>query len=108
MFCVESLYSQSSISAHYNAWEHLSILHRDISGGNVLIYPRVVELEDGGFKIEFAGILADWEMAKDPSITDPRQPERTVSLQHMLTRTSFLNTLTVGYLAIYVGRTAVW
>ena len=108
MFCVESLYSQSSISAHYNAWEHLSILHRDISGGNVLIYPRVVELEDGGFKIEFAGILADWEMAKDPSITDPHQCERMVSLQYLLMRTPLLNTLIIGYLAIYVSCTAVW
>ncbi|RPD57569.1 hypothetical protein L227DRAFT_551932 [Lentinus tigrinus ALCF2SS1-6] len=71
------------VVAHYNAYEKLSLLHRDVSGGNVLIYPRLVKTADGRFKIAFTGILADWEMAKETTITGPRQPVRTGTWQYM-------------------------
>ncbi|KAI0689367.1 hypothetical protein C8T65DRAFT_673012 [Cerioporus squamosus] len=71
------------VVAHYHAYENLLILHRDISSGNVLIYPRVFKTKSGGFKIEYTGILADWEMAKETTVTDPRQPERTGTWQYM-------------------------
>ncbi|KAI0689366.1 hypothetical protein C8T65DRAFT_700277 [Cerioporus squamosus] len=71
------------VIAHYQAYDKLSLLHGDISGGNVLIYPRVSKLQDGGYRIVFAGLLADWEMAKSTDITDPRQPERTGTWQYM-------------------------
>ncbi|RDX46913.1 hypothetical protein OH76DRAFT_1385925 [Lentinus brumalis] len=71
------------VIAHYNAYQKLLLLHRDISGGNVLIYPRLVETSDGRFKVEYTGILADWEMAKETTVLDPRQPERTGTWQYM-------------------------
>ncbi|RPD57566.1 hypothetical protein L226DRAFT_481758 [Lentinus tigrinus ALCF2SS1-7] len=71
------------VVAHYNAYEKLSLLHRDVSGGNVLIYPRLVKNAKGGFMIAFTGILADWEMAKETTITGPRQPVRTGTWQYM-------------------------
>ncbi len=67
-------------AAHYQAYDKLSLLHRDVSGGNVLIYPRISKMQDGRYRIVFTGLLADWEMAKSIDVTDPRQPERTVSL----------------------------
>ena len=68
-------------AAHKLAATHPSvvILHRDITGGNILIYPKVVTKEDGSRRLEWTGILSDWEISK-PIDADakPRQPERTV------------------------------
>ena len=58
-------------------------MHRDISGGNVLIVPIIVEVPSGVF-IVCRGVLTDWEMSKPITPGDepngPRQPERTVSI----------------------------
>ena len=63
----------------------IPVLHRDISGGNMLILPQLVKDEDGQRRVAWVGILCDWEMAKPiaevRSIMGselPRQPERTV------------------------------
>lgn len=63
------------------------MLHRDISVGNVLLYPRpeeVVVVCDGKEVVTsswaLGGMLIDWELAKPISMKEPRQPERTVRL----------------------------
>ena len=71
-------------SAHHDAAVHPKVgrLHRDVSGGNVLMYPRVQE-DNGTYYLKWTGLLADWEMSKRIQ-TEPggkrrqRQPERTV------------------------------
>ena len=58
----------------------IPVLHRDISGGNILIVPRVYENNKGAF-VAWLGLLTDWEMSKPISYETSgwaRQPERTV------------------------------
>ena len=62
------------------------MLHRDISGGNLLILPQIIELQ-GRRYVSWKGLLCDWEMAKpvvsartSRGLDRPRQPERTVRL----------------------------
>ncbi|KAI1788204.1 hypothetical protein LXA43DRAFT_895063 [Ganoderma leucocontextum] len=64
------------------------LLHRDISSGNILIYPRTTVDADGVVTLEWRGILADWEMSKpkhkDESVPrTARQPERTGTWQYL-------------------------
>ncbi|KAI0665741.1 hypothetical protein C8Q78DRAFT_492039 [Trametes maxima] len=74
------------IHTHYLAYEHYSVLHRDISAGNVIIRPELKEIEGrrGWNKVAWTGILTDWELAKvvpkDGSKQTAKQPERTVRL----------------------------
>ncbi|KAI0707489.1 hypothetical protein C8T65DRAFT_740413 [Cerioporus squamosus] len=56
------------VFAHYMAYETLSVLHGDVSSGNVLIYPRLYEAERGWI-LRLTGMLADWEMARPVSLT---------------------------------------
>ncbi|TFK80909.1 hypothetical protein K466DRAFT_442269, partial [Polyporus arcularius HHB13444] len=63
-------------------------LHRDVSGGNILIYPRVIWASGGRvWLMKWTGLLADWEMSKpildEPAGKFPRQPERTGTWQYM-------------------------
>ncbi|KAJ3002582.1 hypothetical protein NUW54_g5771 [Trametes sanguinea] len=50
------------IAAHGDAYVRKGLLHRDISAGNVLIYPKQV-VTDSGVTEDPVGILADWELA---------------------------------------------
>lgn len=60
------------------------MLHRDISGGNILILPRVIKGDNGG-EIKWSGLLTDWEMSKPTDYKGVgRQPERTVSSYQQL------------------------
>ncbi|EJF59448.1 hypothetical protein DICSQDRAFT_172045 [Dichomitus squalens LYAD-421 SS1] len=61
------------------------LLHRDISGGNILILPKVSNEEDGIRILKWTGILADWEMSKplQNPLSRPRQPERTGTSQFL-------------------------
>ncbi|TBU58917.1 hypothetical protein BD310DRAFT_1012262 [Dichomitus squalens] len=61
------------------------LLHRDISGGNILILPKVSNEEDGSHFLKWTGILADWEMSKplQNPLSRPRQPERTGTSQFL-------------------------
>ncbi|KAH9889981.1 hypothetical protein C8Q73DRAFT_667689 [Cubamyces lactineus] len=75
------------VKAHRQA-ANVGILHRDISGGNILIYPRIVK--DKGKKrkiVAMKGLLTDWELSKDVKVTGrrrrARQPERTGTWQYM-------------------------
>ncbi|KAI0739890.1 hypothetical protein C8Q80DRAFT_1240978 [Daedaleopsis nitida] len=57
-------------------------LHRDISAGNILIYPKFVHVDEYGITfLKWTGILSDWEMSQKPDDEDskrkPLQPERT-------------------------------
>ncbi|KAH9888449.1 hypothetical protein C8Q73DRAFT_794207 [Cubamyces lactineus] len=66
------------IKAHRSAAQ-VGILHRDISRGNILIYPTVKEMKDvDGFKgyrkgVTLHGLLTDWELAMDIKESDPRR-----------------------------------
>ncbi|KAI0763074.1 hypothetical protein BD413DRAFT_616528 [Trametes elegans] len=64
-----------------------NVLHRDISGGNILIHPRF-ETDDSTSTtfILLGGLLIDWEMAKKivpGNRRQARQPERTGTWQYM-------------------------
>ncbi|KAI0642696.1 hypothetical protein C8Q79DRAFT_1106035 [Trametes meyenii] len=75
------------LQAHRMAAEQAKILHRDVSGGNILIYPRIkASPRTKGKSIVLKGLLTDWELSKD--ITNgkkrvARQPERTGTWQYM-------------------------
>ncbi|TFK80914.1 hypothetical protein K466DRAFT_604945, partial [Polyporus arcularius HHB13444] len=76
------------ILAHYKAATipEKPRLHRDVSGGNVLIYPRIFKATNGKSYLKWTGLLADWEMSK-PILPDskrgPRQSERVGTWQYM-------------------------
>ncbi|KAJ2966718.1 hypothetical protein NUW54_g13727 [Trametes sanguinea] len=74
------------ISAHRSAFLK-GILHRDISAGNVLIYPREYINEDGKLQILRDGLLTDWELAKDveakPVAKGPSQTDCTGTWQFL-------------------------
>ncbi|KAJ8468888.1 hypothetical protein ONZ51_g9357 [Trametes cubensis] len=76
------------IGAHKHAAQ-AGILHRDISGGNILIYPQVVEdLRSPDRRIvKLRGLLTDWELSKDIKVKGrprhARQPERIGTWQYM-------------------------
>nr|VWO99842.1 Swi1p [Ganoderma boninense] len=71
------------VKAHQQAY-NLGILHRDISAGNILVWPRVENLQDGRRVLRWVGLLTDWELSKriDES-PGRRQPERTGTWQFM-------------------------
>ncbi|KAI0739851.1 hypothetical protein C8Q80DRAFT_1200609 [Daedaleopsis nitida] len=72
-----------AVIAHYLATKE-DVLHRDISGGNILIYPRVICTADGSRWLWWKGVLTDWELSKGITATkQPRQPERTGTWQYM-------------------------
>ncbi|KAF8967491.1 hypothetical protein BDZ97DRAFT_1803556 [Flammula alnicola] len=60
--------------AHQDAYERCSILHRDVSGNNVLL------TRDGT-----GGVLNDWDLARTVNKTEngPRQPSRSGTWQFM-------------------------
>lgn len=77
---------------HKQAFEVCGVLHRDVSGGNILILPK------GG------GLLNDWDMAVkiEEAKLGPRAHERTVSLvSPPIKHHSYLH---IGYLGFYVHR----
>ncbi|KAI9058417.1 hypothetical protein FKP32DRAFT_1606823 [Trametes sanguinea] len=74
--------------AHQQAVVKANIMHRDISGGNILILPKAVTEEaDGPSYVAWTGLLVDWELSKPlkghASLPRPRQPERTGTWQFM-------------------------
>ncbi|KAJ8463797.1 hypothetical protein ONZ51_g10017 [Trametes cubensis] len=94
------------VKAHQRAAK-LGILHRDISGGNILIYPKVVDdpkakgkvVDDSESKdkvVAMRGLLTDWELSKDVKVVPgrrrrARQPERTGTWQSHLENTTSEN-----------------
>ncbi|KAI0739908.1 hypothetical protein C8Q80DRAFT_1357572 [Daedaleopsis nitida] len=75
------------IQAHQGAYELCGIIHRDISVGNILIYPKYIPGNDGGVGMIFwRGTLCDWELAKKLIVNTARQPERTGTWQFMSLR----------------------
>ncbi|KAI0663917.1 hypothetical protein C8Q70DRAFT_905386, partial [Cubamyces menziesii] len=73
------------IQAHGHAYKRKNLIHRDISAGNVLIYPKVTQYEHGNVVVERVGLLADWELAESVGEKEegPRQPDRTGTWQFM-------------------------
>ncbi|TBU40240.1 hypothetical protein BD309DRAFT_361855 [Dichomitus squalens] len=64
------------------------LLHRDISGGNILIYPRVRRDKNGQNPVmAWTGILSDWELSKPIDVQEPAsratQAERMGTFQFM-------------------------
>ncbi|EJF58674.1 hypothetical protein DICSQDRAFT_172686 [Dichomitus squalens LYAD-421 SS1] len=74
------------LRAHESAVKRAKLLHRDISAGNILIYPTVVK-SPGKYWLKWSGLLADWELSRAVHEPDtprrPRQPERTGTWQFM-------------------------
>ncbi|KAI0631752.1 hypothetical protein C8Q77DRAFT_1128634 [Trametes polyzona] len=70
--------------AHEMALTNAQIMHRDVSGGNILIYPRVDPTTP---EVYWSGMLADCELSKPVSQQGERprarQPERTGTWQFM-------------------------
>ncbi|KAH9925613.1 uncharacterized protein BXZ73DRAFT_49827, partial [Epithele typhae] len=77
----------NAVQAHSVAFRKCDILHRDVSGGNILIFPRVVvDKPDGGSetrRLLWKGALIDWELAKKITEKFWRQPGRTGTMQFM-------------------------
>ena len=69
--------------AHGSAYQK-GVMHRDVSAGNVLIFPREYIDEEGTLQVDRDGMLTDWELSKDveekPGAKSPRQPDRTVRI----------------------------
>ena len=63
------------------------IIHGDVSMGNVLILPTLVQ-KDEQLVVEWRGILADWELSKsipkDGQVPRARLPDRTVNIHAFL------------------------
>ncbi|KAM5541094.1 hypothetical protein V8D89_005227 [Ganoderma adspersum] len=57
------------------------VLHRDISGGNILIYPRVTRNEDGTHAMVWRGILSDWELSRP--VDDDHSPSKATQAEQM-------------------------
>ncbi|KAI9062369.1 hypothetical protein FKP32DRAFT_1652880 [Trametes sanguinea] len=74
------------ISAHGSAYQK-GVMHRDVSAGNVLIFPREYIDEEGTLQVDRDGMLTDWELSKDveekPGAKGPRQPDRTGTWQFL-------------------------
>ncbi|KAH9915429.1 uncharacterized protein BXZ73DRAFT_81328 [Epithele typhae] len=68
--------------AHAQAYDVSKVLHRDVSAGNILMYPRIFHAE-GKTACWSRGILGDWEMAKKITVSDVSQPERTGTWPYM-------------------------
>ncbi|RPD53828.1 hypothetical protein L227DRAFT_512696, partial [Lentinus tigrinus ALCF2SS1-6] len=65
------------ITAHAFAYMRCQYMHRDVSAGNLLIYPEVIRREDGKYGVYWKGLLADWELAKHVDKKTAMQPQRT-------------------------------
>ncbi|KAI0781507.1 hypothetical protein BD413DRAFT_31623 [Trametes elegans] len=80
---------RDALIVHEDAANKADLLHRDVSIGNILIYPRVVTREDGTCYVSRCGLLSDWELAKKIHVdshanagqSGPRRPERTGTWQ---------------------------
>nr|VWO95797.1 Vacuolar protein sorting-associated protein 1 [Ganoderma boninense] len=79
------------VVAHYEASTkpepNKCLLHRDISSGNILMYPHVLKNEQNGVVyLQWRGLLADWEMSqpqhKGNGQCKPLQPEQTGTWQY--------------------------
>ena len=84
------------MAAHRDAME-IGIIHRDISGGNILLCKN----EKGRWR----GLLADWELSKDTSlVSTQRQVGRTVRCPFLLSFYHILISLSQGTLQFSAAR----
>ncbi|RPD68717.1 hypothetical protein L226DRAFT_540453, partial [Lentinus tigrinus ALCF2SS1-7] len=65
------------ITAHAAAYELCGYMHRDVSAGNMLIYPTIILGKDGKYGVSWEGLLTDWELAKHSGKKTAMQPQRT-------------------------------
>ncbi|CDO76863.1 hypothetical protein BN946_scf184402.g4 [Trametes cinnabarina] len=76
-----------ALQAHRAAFEKAAIMHRDVSGGNILIYPSVEHAEKEPPAVVWQGLLCDWEMGKSTKVEEsfqlPSQPPRTGTWQFL-------------------------
>ncbi|KAH9913677.1 uncharacterized protein BXZ73DRAFT_55397, partial [Epithele typhae] len=68
--------------AHAQAYKVSKVLHRDVSAGNILMYPRIFHAESKTACLS-RGMLCDWEMAKKITVSDVSQPERAGTWPYM-------------------------
>ena len=79
-----------SSSAHQQAYEKCSIIHRDVSVGNILILPTIIQTKANVPAVYWTGVLTDWELAKDVTVGFARQSERTVSMKSFRVHLSYM------------------
>ncbi|KAJ3008141.1 hypothetical protein NUW54_g3266 [Trametes sanguinea] len=72
---------RDAILAHQDAYQKASVMHRDISVGNILIMPPTSKDKESTYR----GLLADWELSKrlDDYEAGARHPDRTGTWQFM-------------------------
>ncbi|KAH9924997.1 uncharacterized protein BXZ73DRAFT_50266 [Epithele typhae] len=76
-----------TLYAHHDAVEKCYIVHRDVSTGNILMYPVITWGADKkALGVTQTGLLADWELAKDKRIEYARQIARTGTWQFIPVR----------------------
>ena len=84
-------------------------VHRDISVGNILIYPLVVYSSGRIMAIQWKGLLSDWELAKQIGML-ARQPHRTVShplgISYLKSQCSFRRPGSLFLSAVLIDRTS--
>ncbi|KAI0631773.1 hypothetical protein C8Q77DRAFT_1159518 [Trametes polyzona] len=77
---------RDAVIAHGEALRKAGVMHCDVSGGNILIYPQVLPDSTTLWMI-WTGMLADWELSKAVGAQDQmpraRQPERIGTWQSM-------------------------
>ncbi|KAI0368967.1 hypothetical protein BV20DRAFT_1113866 [Pilatotrama ljubarskyi] len=68
------------LMAHEDAYEKAKVMHRDISVGNIIMVPKIVDGET-----IYQGFLTDWELSKrlDQYGLEPSHPDRTGTWQFM-------------------------
>ena len=73
----------SDVSAHYQAATNpqTRLLHRDISGGNILIYPKI-KRDGTKCAIVWTGLLVDWELSKP--VDDDQAPSKASQAERMV------------------------
>ena len=76
-------------AAHETAYKKCKYMHRDVSAGNLLIWPQFIRREDGKCGVLWRGLLADWEMATHSDTKKAMEPQRVVRLPITLTCVRF-------------------
>ncbi|TBU26897.1 hypothetical protein BD311DRAFT_412840 [Dichomitus squalens] len=73
-----------AIKAHHQAATNPKtlLLHRDVSGGNILIYPQVKRDQNGAnLAVVWTGLLSDWELSKP--VDDERAPSHATQTDQL-------------------------
>ncbi|KAH9938811.1 uncharacterized protein BXZ73DRAFT_22769, partial [Epithele typhae] len=75
---------RDSMEAESDAIAYCKLIHGDISSGNILICPGLDLSQDGHLRVDWFGMLNDWELARYVSNTaSPQRTERMGTFKYM-------------------------